>query len=342
VLFRSSKGATPVTFWTCRLRERLRDLLRASGAKALWIQGWQVAAYWQAVLEAKAANAEVWLRGESNDLAPSSITKRTVKRVMLGWLFSYVDRFLYIGSANKRLYRQFGVRDASLYPARYAIDNERFARQAAQLLGERMRLRRDWGIPDSAFCVLFCGKFISKKRPMDLVGAAKKLRTSGRLPNVHLLFAGSGKLGEQLRASCAIAFDAEGGGTLGPVQTGLHDRPPASFVGFLNQTEVSRAYVAADCLVLPSDHGETWGLVVNEALASALPPIVSKACGCAEDLVGEVFSFPTGSTTCLAERIVALQSEKAKRLPTLPSFSETVSSVISAYGESVRRGPSVP
>src|SRR5262245_8974644 len=73
------KGATPVTFWTCRLRERLRDRLRASGVKALWIQGWQVAAYWQAVREAKAASAEVWLRGESNDLAPTSVAKRTLK-----------------------------------------------------------------------------------------------------------------------------------------------------------------------------------------------------------------------------------------------------------------------
>ena len=39
-------------------------------AAALWIQGWNVAAYWQAVREARAAGVEVWLRGESNDLAP--------------------------------------------------------------------------------------------------------------------------------------------------------------------------------------------------------------------------------------------------------------------------------
>src|SRR6266436_3975122 len=48
-------GATPASFWKCRLRERLRDRLRASGAIGVWIQGWQVAAYWQAVREARAA-----------------------------------------------------------------------------------------------------------------------------------------------------------------------------------------------------------------------------------------------------------------------------------------------
>jgi hypothetical protein len=57
--------------------------------------------------------------------------------------------------------------------------------------------------------------------------------------------------------------------------------------------------VAADCLVLPSDHGETWGLLVNEALASGLPCLVSDACGCAEDLLGEEFSFPMGSPGAL-------------------------------------------
>ena len=39
-----------------------------------------------------------------------------------------------------------------------------------------------------------------------------------------------------------------------------------TFAGFLNQSEIPRAYVAADCIVLPSDYGETWGLVVNEAM----------------------------------------------------------------------------
>ena len=44
---------------------------------------------------------------------------------------------------------------------------------------------------------------------------------------------------------------------------------PVTFAGFLNQTEITRAYAAADCLVLPSDYGETWGLAVNEAMVTA-------------------------------------------------------------------------
>src|SRR5579863_483597 len=49
---KTAKGSAPADFWKCRLQERLRDRIRASGAKAIWIQGWQVAGYWQAVHEA--------------------------------------------------------------------------------------------------------------------------------------------------------------------------------------------------------------------------------------------------------------------------------------------------
>jgi len=57
-------------------------------------------------------------------------------------------------------------------------------------------------------------------------------------------------------------------------------------VGFLNQREMPRAYAAADALVLPSA-SETWGMVVNEAMASGLPTFVSSSVGCAPDLITE-------------------------------------------------------
>jgi glycosyltransferase involved in cell wall biosynthesis len=65
--------------------------------------------------------------------------------------------------------------------------------------------------------------------------------------------------------------------------------------------------VAADCLALPSDHDETWGLVVNEAMASGLPCVVSDACGCNEDLIRTVdprCSFRCGDTNGLANALV--------------------------------------
>ena len=334
---KTAPGASPVTPWKCRLSEPLREQLRRSGAKALWIQGWQVAAYWQAVREAKMAGAEVWLRAESNDLALTPAWKRPFKQIALRQLFARVDRFLYIGSANKRLYQRYGVSDARLYSAPYAVDNERFNRQARELGPQRTELRRRWAISDDAFCVLFCGKFIRKKRPLDLVEAARSLQADGRLRNIHLLFVGSGELDRELREACDLVYDAETGHRrmrLAISCTSPVTRPRASFAGFLNQTEVSSAYVAADCLVLPSDHGETWGLVVNEALASGLPCLVSDACGCAEDLAGEEYSFPMGCPEALADKMVRLHLEK-RRGPShrLPGIDDSIAAISRACSD---------
>jgi glycosyltransferase involved in cell wall biosynthesis len=334
-------GSTPSDFAKCRLRERLHDRIRSSGATALWIQGWQVAAYWQAVREARIAAVEVWLRSESNDLAPQPWWKRPLKRVALNWLFRQVDRFLYIGAANRRLYQNFGVPEWRLYRAPYAVDNDRFARQAAALRSQRAEIRRTWGITDDAFCVLFCGKFIPKKRPMDVIAAARLLQRDRVLPNLHLLFVGDGALGSELRRACHLVFDANASGhTPAGVRlsyaTDLTLNPTATFAGFLNQTEISSAYVAADCLVLPSDHGETWGLVVNEALASGLPCLVSDACGCAEELVGRSGSFTLANVPGLASKLKTMSQHRRKNL-TPPAISESVSSIVDIYHESTQK-----
>ena len=292
------------TFHKLRLAEPLGDLFKKRSVTALWVQGWQVAAYWQAVWQANKAGIPVWLRGESNDLAPPPpFLKRLGKRFLLRNFFERIQHFLYIGKSNRRLYESYGVRAEQLHPAPYCVDNERFARQAEPLRSQRMSIRRDWNIPDDAFCILFAGKFISIKRPFDLIAAACNLLLKGR--PLHLLFVGSGELGRGLRNACHVVFDAEpscgNGGS-------LNAAPRASFAGFLNQTEMSKAYVAADCLVLPSER-ETWGLVVNEAMASGLPCITSDACGCSEDLTSPLnnkFHFPLGDTRAIAEAILNL------------------------------------
>jgi glycosyltransferase involved in cell wall biosynthesis len=84
---------------------------------------------------------------------------------------------------------------------------------------------------------------------------------------------------------------------------------PIRFTGFLNQSQITKAYVASDALVLPSDGGETWGVVVNEAMACARPCIVSDRVGCGPDLVipqvtGSI--FPLGDVDALANSMLEL------------------------------------
>ena len=83
-------------------------------------------------------------------------------------------------------------------------------------------------------------------------------------------------------------------------------------LGFRNQREMGEGYASADALILPSrrGQGETWGLVVNEALQWGMPALVSDGVGCREDLVrtGETgWIFPDNSSEKLANCLESLQ-----------------------------------
>lgn len=54
---------------------------------------------------------------------------------------------------------------------------------------------------------------------------------------------------------------------------------------FLPQKTIRTIYRNAEAFILPSAYGETWGLVINEAMASGLPVLVSNKVGCAGTLV---------------------------------------------------------
>jgi glycosyltransferase involved in cell wall biosynthesis len=299
------------SFWRLRLKRHFGRTLHQIGANVLWIQGWQVAAYWQAVLEAQTAGVRVWLRGETNARSNAGGAGQQLKRLLLRQLLRRADRLLYVGEANRQFYLAQGIPEERLAAAPYCVDNARFIAAAAAARSERGRIRKEWGIPKEAFCFLFAGKFLAKKRPFDLIEAARRLRQGLHGKQIHLLWVGTGELGGELRQACQVCFDAERGGRVSATNGG--NRPNATFVGFLNQSEISRAYVAADCLVLPSDAKETWGLVVNEAMASGLPCVVSDACGCVEDLVQPIrpdLCYPVGDIITL-ERAMATVIKRA-------------------------------
>lgn len=290
-------------FWQTGMPAAYRKRLLSGEVTALFVPGWNLLACWEAVFIAKRLGIPVWIRGDSNDLKPDPWLKGMVKRLLLGAYFRRVSHCLYVGLANRRLYEQYGMAAGQLCPGPHAVDNRRFASQAHALRGQREALRARLGIPPSAFCVLFAGKFIPKKRPGDIFAVLKALHGGDGELQYHALFAGTGELGSVLRQSSQVCFDAEYG--VSEPSTDDSKKPKASFMGFLNQTEISQAYVAADILILPSNN-ETWGLVVNEALASGLSAIVSDTCGCAEDLIiplDPALCYPMGDIPALARAI---------------------------------------
>ncbi len=309
-------------FGWLKLKPGFGKMLKAQGVKVLWVQGWQVWAYWQAIVEADKAGIQIWLRGESNLRSNQGGMKQSLKWLMLRRLLNKVDYFLTIGKANAAFYLRLGYDSSQMINAPYCIDNKRFASEAQMLRTDRAQIRKDWGIADDAFCFLSVGKFIAKKRPLDIVAALSVLRDSQAKRKVHMLWVGTGELSEALQRACDVRYEV-GVGLLDLQHT---DRPIASFVGFLNQSEIASAYAAADALVLPSDAKETWGLVVNEAMASGLPCVVSAACGCAEDLVLPHFPehcYPVGDIPALTRAMSTMMEN--------PPTSGQVQHIIDAY-----------
>jgi glycosyltransferase involved in cell wall biosynthesis len=203
------------------------------------------------------------MRGESNALKPRNMLVNWLH----GCLFRQVDGFLVIGRANRALYQGHEIAGSRLFDAPYFVDNERFAGEAAAWRGRRGEVRAWLGVPDGTICFLFVGKFEAKKHPQHLIASLGRLRQNRPDLRVHGLFVGDGAMAEQLRALAST------------------ENVSTAFAGFVNQREIPKVYIAADALVLPSDYDETWGLVVNEAMACGLPALVSDRVGCGPDLV---------------------------------------------------------
>lgn len=267
------------------------ELVR-SKPDAVIITGWQSWSLLQGLLACMRLGIPTIIRAESNALRPRAWWIKVAHRVLL----SRFEASLAIGAANRVFYLNNSVDSSSIFPCRYFVDNARIRAQYNACVGLREELRAAWDIPPGKVCFLFAGKLQQKKRILDLLNALRLAHAVRS--DIHLLVVGTGELMDQ---SVQFVEAAE---------------LPVSFAGFLNQSEMPNAYAAADCLVLPSDFGETWGLVVNEAMVCGLPAIVSDRVGCGPDLVLDGVTgaiFPFGNVSELARRLVEIAADQERR-----------------------------
>jgi glycosyltransferase involved in cell wall biosynthesis len=204
-------------------------------------------------------------------------------------LLSTASAAVAIGRSNSDFYLSRGVPPARIFRGCYFVDSALMRGMAEKHAPDRAPLRAALGFFDDDVVFCFVGKHAPYKRPLMLVEAAARLRAQG-LP-VKLLIAGAGELTAALE------------------QRANQTEVPARFIGFLNQTELWRAYTPSDVLVLPSSELETWGLVANEAMHFGLPVIVSDKVGCGPDLVrdgetGYTFSHDADGLAEAMEKLV--------------------------------------
>jgi glycosyltransferase involved in cell wall biosynthesis len=297
----------------------VRRVLERLQPDVVLVNGWVVKTCLQTVAACRRLGVPCMVRGEANLLRKRAWWKHILHRILLRRYTAY----LAIGSANRAFYRYHGCDDEKIFDVPYVVDNDYFTSAATQRMSSRGMLRKRWGIRADATVFLFAGKLVKKKHPEDVLSAFAMLPESSK-SRAHVLYAGSGPM---LNACRSIALQRE---------------LPVTFLGFMNQSALPDAYAVSDVLVLPSDTGETWGLVVNEAMASGLPAIVSRSVGCCQDLIhngrtGYAFDVHdlSGLAECMDRYIrepqqVRLQGQNAMKQMEKFSMSEAVRGLVHA------------
>ncbi|PYJ28123.1 MAG: hypothetical protein DME90_08670 [Verrucomicrobia bacterium] len=200
---------------------------------------------------------------------PRTWWKEMIKRQIVG-LYStalvggqrHVDYLAELGMPRERVFTGYDV-----------VDNEHFAQRALEIRNSKYEIRKKYGLPENYF--LASARFIEKKNLRTLLRAYARYRQMSDVEGQntekwHLVILGDGPLKSDL---CRLISDL-------CLHTHVH------LPGFKQYQELPVYYALAKAFVHASTT-EQWGLVVNEAIASGLPVIVSERCGCVPELVGD-------------------------------------------------------
>lgn len=201
------------------------------------------------------------------------------------WIHRSVDGAFVPAPSHQQYYVRLGFPPDRILFGMDAVDNELYAGWARRAQEHAEEARARLGLPPRY--LLFVGRFIRQKDLGTLFAAYESLRRAvpGALPLVLA------------------------GGAASDLPDGLRLPGGAVALGRRYGEELGTLYGLAEALVLPSTT-ESWGLVVNEAMAAGLPVIVSRGCGAAslvrEGLEG--WTFEPGDRAALV-RILRELSE---------------------------------
>jgi glycosyltransferase involved in cell wall biosynthesis len=272
------------------------EALSAFDADVVIISGYAKRTNWRAVAWARRRGRVVIMTSDSNLKGHRSWTRRVVKELVVRQFYDRVDGALFMNDNNRAYHVRYGMPDARLFPAAMPIDRSRLLGSLPDRAAARRETRARHGIPDDAFVVVQCAKYLARKRPTDVVAAAATAARRG-VPAWALLV-GEGPERAEIEAFCA--------------REGVTN---VTLTGFVNQSTLPAYYAASDVVALASDY-EPHGVVVAEAAAFGLPALVSDLVGAAgpqgvarPDV--NAIIYPCGDRDRLAGAIESLYSDRA-------------------------------
>ena len=141
------------------------------------------------------------------------------------------------------------------------------------------------------------GRLSSKKGLFTLLLAFRDVVKE--IPEAKLKLAGKGKLKGVLKSLCK---------TLGIDKN-------VDFLGYVPDERLNALFSSADIFVLPSSFGESFGIVILEAMASGTPVIGTEVGGIEEILEGGKYGVlvPPLNPSALAESMISLMRDEKRR-----------------------------
>jgi 1,2-diacylglycerol 3-alpha-glucosyltransferase len=244
------------------LNRRVGQALKAAAPQVILCGGYNYVASWQALIWAQVHDTPFLLWSESNqqDLRRGYALVELLKD-------EFVHRctgFVVPGRSAREYLQSRKIKEEQIFTALNAVDNCLFAEAAAAARRNADRCRAELGLPERY--ILFVGRLVREKGVFDLLSAYARLDNRLR-QQVGLVFIGDGCCRAELQRQATVI-------TPGAIV----------FPGFAQRDQLGAYYALAEMLILPT-YSDPWGLVVNEAMACGLPVVVSRAAGCAADLV---------------------------------------------------------
>jgi glycosyltransferase involved in cell wall biosynthesis len=226
------------------------------------------------------------LWSESTSYEPS--LKRSLAAPLVKKIVGSADACIAVGTRSKDYLLSLGARKQNVFTAYSTVDVDLFRQVSAAARPRRLQHRLALGI-DRQRVILYCGQFIERKGLRHLVNGFALIKRE--YDDVALVLIGYGPERSELLAQIR--------------ELGLQD---VHVIEHVEVADMPKMYALADIFVLPSIE-ETWGLVVNEAMACGLPIICSDRVGSSVDLVrnGENgYIVPAGDPASIAERALIL------------------------------------
>ena len=276
------------------VKRRLRQALEAARPAVVVVPGWSDAGALAGLEWCGERGVPVVVMSESTAWDERRVGwKEWIKRRVVGGF----SAALVGGTPQADYLAQLGLPRERIFFGYDAVDNDYFAGKAAEVRSQRSEVRGQHGLPEKFF--LASARFIEKKNLPRLIEAYARYRAKAesgkrKAEMWDLVLLGDGSLREVLNQQLAT----------------LNLQPFVHLPGFKQYAELPAYYGLAGAFIHASTT-EQWGLVVNEAMASGLPVLVSNRCGCAADLVQEGvngFTFDPGDVEQLAQLMLEISA----------------------------------